>query len=286
MKLMALEPSRIGGTSSAGHILAAPSYLDARFLAAQTEYEEMLRWVGIEKSWQVLDAGSGSGAFLPLLCELVGADGSVCELDLAPENAQACQTRLRDLEPECQAGVLAGDLFRLPFGEATFDAVWCANTTQYWTDDELSAALSEFKRVTRRGGLVAVKDADATCFQLAHIDPAATWRYLDSARGNVPQVAGVMRAIELPLWFRRAGLIDVRAKTTIMARFGPLKPVEIAALGPLIRHKATEALTLDQPERDTQAWQQLLLMLEEGHLFDRPGFLIREGAIVVVGEVQ
>ena len=71
---MTEKPSRKMSTTSTGHTLSESSYLDARFLAAQPEYKDMLRWVGVEKSWHVLDAGSGGGVYLPLLCELVGAE--------------------------------------------------------------------------------------------------------------------------------------------------------------------------------------------------------------------
>jgi hypothetical protein len=33
--------------SSTGHVLASPSWLDTHFFAMQTEYEEILKWVGI-----------------------------------------------------------------------------------------------------------------------------------------------------------------------------------------------------------------------------------------------
>ena len=58
----------------------------------------MLRWVGIQPGWHVLDAGCGSGSYLSLLTELVGAQGSVSAIDLASENVQrveaARQTKL------------------------------------------------------------------------------------------------------------------------------------------------------------------------------------------------
>ena len=45
------------------------------FESARHEYEDSLRYVGIERGWKVLDAGCGDGAFLPLMSELVGAKG-------------------------------------------------------------------------------------------------------------------------------------------------------------------------------------------------------------------
>lgn len=281
---MTERPSRKIADTSTGHSLSESSYLDARFLAAQPEYEEMLHWVGIEKSWHVLDAGSGGGSYLPLLCELVGVDGGVTALDLAPENIKACQTRLQDLKPACQVETKVGNILQLPFEETSFDAVWCANTSQYLSDDELATAISELKRVTRRGGLIAVKEADATVYQISHISPAVMWRFLD-AGVQFKSLAGIMRAIDIPHWFRQAGLVNIRVKTTIIAYYGPLKPVEFVALKDLVEFTAKSALNLDSPESDLRQWQQLLQKMENEHILEQPDFYIREGAIVVVGEV-
>lgn len=278
------SPQKIS-TTSLGHALGEASYLDARFLAAQPEYEEMLRWVGIEPSWHVLDAGSGSGAYLPLMCELVGENGSITALDLAPENIQACLDRFATLKPACRVDARVGSLLQLPFASATFDAVWCANTSQYLADAELATALAELKRVTKRGGLVALKEADITCLQFAHIDPAVMWRYLDVARHTDRQHAGLMRAIDLPQWFRDTALINVRAKTVILERFGPLKPMEVIALGDVIEFLVKIAIQSTMLDSDRLIWQQYLQTLRDGRLLDQPEFFIREGAIVVVGEV-
>ena len=64
-----------------------------------------------------------------------------------------------------------------------------------------------------------------------------------------------MRAIDIPRWLRRAGLVNVRAKTTIIGRFGPLTPVERAALGEVIEFTAKTALQSDVSEDDLRAWR-------------------------------
>src|SRR5690242_13398259 len=76
------KPSKHSTVTSTGHALSGNAYLDARFLAAQAEYESMLRWVGLQPSWKVLDAGAGNGGYLSLLCELVGNLGHITALDL------------------------------------------------------------------------------------------------------------------------------------------------------------------------------------------------------------
>lgn len=55
-----------------------------------------------------------------------------------------------------------GSITALPYVSGTFDAVWCANVTEYLTDDELRQMLAEFRRVVRPGGMVAIKEWDNT----------------------------------------------------------------------------------------------------------------------------
>lgn len=79
-------PDTAASTSSMGHTLAAGTYLDAHFTMCRPEYEVMLRSVGLQSGWHVLDAGCGRGSYLPVIAEAVGPAGEIAALDLAPEN--------------------------------------------------------------------------------------------------------------------------------------------------------------------------------------------------------
>lgn len=57
--------------SSTGHALADAGWLDLHFEACRQEYESAARSVGIQPGWRALDAGAGSGGFLPVRAELV-----------------------------------------------------------------------------------------------------------------------------------------------------------------------------------------------------------------------
>jgi len=74
--------------SSSGHAMSSADHLDNHYLVKQPEYEATLRSVGLKAGWHVLDAGCGGGSFLPLMAELVGQDGQISALDLAPEVTQ------------------------------------------------------------------------------------------------------------------------------------------------------------------------------------------------------
>ncbi|HEY8717220.1 methyltransferase domain-containing protein [Pengzhenrongella sp.] len=105
---------------------------------------------------RLLDVGCGPGTITVDLAarvapgEVVGLDKSERVVALARETARA-------------AGVTnvtfrAGDIYALPYGDASFDVVHAHQVLQHLTDPV--AALRELRRVTRPGGLVAVRDAD------------------------------------------------------------------------------------------------------------------------------
>lgn len=74
--------------------LDAAGWLDVHYEACRPEYEALLRAVGLQPGWRVLDAGCGGGSYLPLLAALVGPAGRVDAVDLAPDNVAAVRARL------------------------------------------------------------------------------------------------------------------------------------------------------------------------------------------------
>jgi arsenite methyltransferase len=179
--------------TSTGHAGSDAPWLDAHFESARAEYEEALRFVGIAPGSTVLDAGCGAGGYVPLICELVGARGQVTALDLAPENVAQVKHLVR--EGHCAAPVepRVGSVLDLPFADATFDGVWCANLAQYLTEAEFTRVMGEFRRVTKLGGLIAAKDSDGTLLQLLPLDPAIKARQVAARRVKAAET-GVLGA--------------------------------------------------------------------------------------------
>jgi arsenite methyltransferase len=132
--------------TSTGHALADTPLLDNHFQSARAEYEDCLRSVGIKPGWTVLDAGCGGGNFLPLMSELVGPQGCVIAMDVAPENVARVEALCTEgIYPPIQTRI--GSVLSLPFEDATIDCVWCANVAQYLTEPELDQAIAEFARL-------------------------------------------------------------------------------------------------------------------------------------------
>ena len=98
---------------------------------------------------KVLDVGSGPGYLAAEMAaqgaEVVGVDPSAAMRELAAE-----------LHPEIQ--FQAGEAASLPFPDASFDLVCSTQVLEYVAD--IPAALKEFRRVLRPGGMTALLDTD------------------------------------------------------------------------------------------------------------------------------
>jgi SAM-dependent methyltransferase len=111
----------------------------------------------------LLDAGCGEGRHsfgaLERGARVVGLD-----LDREAMRFPSRALRARARELGSSAAMLQGDTFRLPFRDATFDAVICSEVMEHVHD--WRAAARELARVTRAGGTVAVTVPTATSEQL------------------------------------------------------------------------------------------------------------------------
>lgn len=279
-------PSANTHGSSTGQHLTSSAWLDTHFLAMQPEYEEMLRWVGLEPGWHVLDAACGSGSFLPLMTELVGPTGQVSAIDLAPENVQVVEARAAQSGWPASVTARVGSILELPYADDSFDAVWCANTSQYLSDEEVHVMLKGFRQVVRPGGLIAIKEYDMTALQIQPSPPTLIMHLQDALeRAGDRQSHGTLRAIQLGQWLRAAGLVEIRQKPTLMLRVPPLRAVEKALFGDYLKFCYLRAQQITLPPAELQAWQQLADVDAPAHIFNHPDFQCRAIQTVFVGRV-
>lgn len=269
-------------STTAGHRLSGGSHLDIHYLALRQEYDATLRAAGLRPGWSVLDAGAGNGVFLPLMSELLGPQGHIEALDLAPENIQAIEALIADRRFACPIRTRIGDITALPYEARAFDAVWSANVVQYLDDKELTGTIGEFRRVVRPGGLVAVKEIDISVWQYQPQDPKLIWRLLDALSDDV-QMSGAMRGTRVAAWFRAAGLENVSAITTLAERRQPLRPVERDYICNNLKFLAGLARTRDLSEADRREWRAIGEQPER--LLSDPGFCYREMWVLSLGTV-
>jgi ubiquinone/menaquinone biosynthesis C-methylase UbiE len=105
---------------------------------------------------RVLDVGCGPGSITVGLAEVV-APGEVVGIDVQQSQVE----RARDLAVErgvANVRFEVGDVYRLPFLDHSFDAVFAHTVLMHL--QEPVRALAEARRVLRPGGITGVRDPD------------------------------------------------------------------------------------------------------------------------------
>ncbi|WP_327133584.1 methyltransferase domain-containing protein [Streptomyces sp. NBC_01343] len=270
-----------GYATSTGLPFTHEEIVDPHFEACAAHYRDALDGVGIRPGWHVLDAGCGSGAFLPRICELVGARGRVSALDLAPENVERAAGRLRDHPAAAPLVARQGSVLDLPYADGMFDAVWCSNTTQYLDDAELARALAELRRVTRPGGLVAVKDVDGSLSTVRPADPFLITDFLRASAASPGYARQLLRGRDLYRRLRAAGLTDVTQRTILMEHHAPLAPAALRfyanACARFARQAADEGIAGN--------WAPFLDPEDPAGPLRDPAGYISEGNVIAIGRV-
>jgi ubiquinone/menaquinone biosynthesis C-methylase UbiE len=104
---------------------------------------------------RILDCGCGPGSVTVGLAQWA-PDGETVGIDLGAEQFDGARALARDFGVN-NVAFRQGDIFDLPFGDDSFDVVFC-QTVLFHIPDPMKA-LAEIKRVLRPGGLVALRDA-------------------------------------------------------------------------------------------------------------------------------
>ena len=208
----------------------------------------------------LLDVGCGPASITADLAERV-APGRVVALDAASGALEAARATLRERGLSEQVELTCGDVMALPFEDASFDVVHAHQVLQHLADPV--GALAEMRRVTRPGGIVAVRDAVYSAMTWFP-EPAGMdrWRsvYMATARANGGEPDAGSRLLS---WAREAGLSDVSASASTWCYATPADRAWqsqtwaqrcLTSFGP----RAVELGLADRADLETmaQAWRQ------------------------------
>ena len=167
--------------------------------------------VHLRAGMDLLDVGCGPASITADLAERV-APGRVVALDAAAGALEAARATLSDRGLSEQVEVTSGDVMALPCEDASFDVVHAHQVLQHLADPV--GALAEMRRVTRPGGIVAVRDAVYSAMTWFP-EPAGMeqWRsvYMATARANGGEPDAGSRLLS---WARAAGFTDVTASAS------------------------------------------------------------------------
>ena len=159
----------------------------------------------------LLDVGCGPATITADLAECV-APGRVVALDAAADALEAARATLSERGLSEQVELSCGDVMALPFEDGSFDVVHAHQVLQHLADPV--GALVEMRRLTRSGGIVAVRDAVYSAMTWFP-DPEGMeqWRsvYMTTARTNGGEPDAGSRLLS---WARAAGFTDVTASAS------------------------------------------------------------------------
>jgi SAM-dependent methyltransferase len=143
----------------------------------------------------ILDAGCGNGRYTRYLLRNADTDARITAFDLSPKMLRRARARLGST----RVTHVAADLTRLPYANASFDAIVCGWVLEHLPDPR--PGLAELARVLRPGGkllLLATEDTltGAWCSRLWHCRT-----YRRAALREASEACGLRW--ERELWFSR-----------------------------------------------------------------------------------
>ena len=157
---------------------------------------------------RLLDVGAGAGTITADLAALVA---DVTATEIGPDELQLTRAAAAE-RGTSNIDFRVADIHALAFDDASFDVTHAHQVLQHVADPV--QALREMARVTRRGGIVAVRDSDYSGFcwwpRMPKLD---TWLdlYRAAARANGGEPDAGRRLLS---WAHAAGLTEVTATSS------------------------------------------------------------------------
>jgi ubiquinone/menaquinone biosynthesis C-methylase UbiE len=196
---------------------------DAFHRAFRPELRRVIEDLPLGPAASVLDAPCGDGFYAALLARRLGPGGSLTAADRSRDYLDRARAAVAAAAPRADAVFVGADAYRLPFPEASFDLVWCAQSLISLGDP--AAAVRELGRVVRPGGCVAVLENDAFHHVLlpwpVELEAALHRAILLGGRRRYGRGGRLHPARKLRQLFAAAGLRPQRKKTYPADRLAP-----------------------------------------------------------------
>ncbi len=133
-------------------------FLDSNYRRRIQPPNKIIQRSGIKEGMQVLEVGCGSGAFTTFVARVVGAQGKVYALDIAPKMLKQLENKLA--RPENQdiknIKLVQSSAYNLPFEDNSLDLVYMITVLQEIPDR--NRALQQAKRVLKPNGILAITE--------------------------------------------------------------------------------------------------------------------------------
>src|SRR5579872_4211957 len=168
----------------------------------------VLRAAHVAQGMRVLDIATGTGLSAEAALDAVGSAGHVTAADVSSEMADLARRRLSDAP---NASVIVEDGQALSFADCSFDVVLCNLGLMFFPDPV--RGLSEFRRVLRPGGRVAVSVNTVVERSYNHQINAIIARHMPGLGEAVTRTFALSEASRLTPLFAEAGLADIETHT-------------------------------------------------------------------------
>ena len=195
----------------------------------------LLQAAHIAPGMNVLDIATGTGLSAEAVLAAVGPNGHVIAADVSPAMAEKARERLGKAP---NASVFVEDGQALSFADCSFDVILCNLGLMFFPDPV--RGLSEFRRVLRPGGRVAVSVNTVVERSYNHQINVIIARHMPSLAEAITRTFALGEASRLRSLFNEAGLADFETRTVrhtfVLSSFDIITaPLNAVGL-PLARH--------------------------------------------------
>jgi len=115
-----------------------------------------LALLGVREAESILEIGFGTGHALAALAKAVGPGGKVTGIDISVGMTRVARARLSKLGLLSRVELDVGDAARLPYPDASFDAVFMSFSLDLIDTPEIPVVLGECRRVLTPAGRICI----------------------------------------------------------------------------------------------------------------------------------
>jgi ubiquinone/menaquinone biosynthesis C-methylase UbiE len=201
--------------------------LKAYHAAFEPELEAAIRRYELGASARVLDCPCGDGFYSKLFSRHMRG-GTLVAADLSPAYLDHAKRTVGAVSGELAREFVKADAYRLPFEDAYFDLVWCAQSMISLNDP--LRALREMARVLKPGGRLAVLETDAYHHVLlpwpVGLELAIQKAIRETCLKRYGSAAKFAQSQKLRAEFVEAGLKPTGKRTVVADRVAPFGEAE------------------------------------------------------------